>query len=174
MFYRRLEGQKFQRHHPVCFIVPPHILHALISRGDDEQKNWALHALLGSQRSHTRRNIVSLMTDVSAPSRQLRRTIYDAKHGASLPSPEEILQFAMREDLQQAISLSMKHMIILAKHMNFTNLSTIEILSMIKGWNWFQVFITVENITMHLGTGARWNMEMVTESCFNDSPNALT
>lgn len=27
------------------------------------------------------------MTDVSAPSTKLRRTIYDAKHGASLPAP---------------------------------------------------------------------------------------
>jgi Zn-dependent metalloprotease len=87
VFYRRLEGQKFQRHHPVCFIIPPHIVRALISTGDEEQKRWALHALMGSQRARTRRSIVSLMTDVSAPATRLRRTIYDAKHGASLPAP---------------------------------------------------------------------------------------
>jgi Zn-dependent metalloprotease len=88
MNYYKFGKYHCNKSHPVCSIVPPHILHAMISRGDDEQRNWAIHALLGSQRSHTRRNIVSLMTDVSAPSRQLRRTIYDAKNGAVLPSPQ--------------------------------------------------------------------------------------
>ena len=92
----------------------------------------------------------------------MHRTIYDAKNGTVLPSPQADAAVRIEGGSPTGDIVHMKHMIILVKHMNFIKLYTTVILSMTKGWKWFQVSITVENMIMHLGTVARWNMEMAT------------
>jgi Zn-dependent metalloprotease len=67
-------------------IVPPHILRAIVERGDREQRAWALEALALSERLRGRRELLGeIATAVAAAEGGRRRTVYDARGGAQLP-----------------------------------------------------------------------------------------
>jgi Zn-dependent metalloprotease len=67
---------------PICCILPPHILDHLLS--DEEYRAWALDTLRASEQFRGRRAAVGNISFAVSPG-QLRRTIYDAKSGTSLP-----------------------------------------------------------------------------------------
>lgn len=69
-----------------CYITPPHILHALATKGDDEDKANAFRAIIISERTRGNREIISLMPSLlSLPAGQKRRTIYNLNSGTHLP-----------------------------------------------------------------------------------------
>jgi Zn-dependent metalloprotease len=71
---------------PVCCIVPPHILRSIAQHGDKRQKAAAWATLTDSEQFRGERRIqadrVSAGVVVTGTK---RRTIYDARHGYSLP-----------------------------------------------------------------------------------------
>jgi Zn-dependent metalloprotease len=73
-----------RHHNPVHCIVPPHILHALIASEDEKVRAIGVRSLVASARLRGRREILANAT-LATPAGTLRRTIYDAKGGASLP-----------------------------------------------------------------------------------------
>ncbi len=70
--------------HPICCILPPHILTELAKRGSDEQRALALNALAHTEHLRGQRDVLALLS-VGTPAGQKRRTIYDAQHGTLLP-----------------------------------------------------------------------------------------
>src|SRR5215217_3513396 len=66
-------------------ILPPHILHKIAERGDDEQRHWALHSLGLSERFRGRREALGDLGFAAVPAGEKRRTVYDAKHEEHLP-----------------------------------------------------------------------------------------
>lgn len=71
--------------HPICHIVPPHILREVVKRGNDKQKDWALKTLTVSAQFRGRREVAGLMPSLSTTAGQKRRIIYDAKNIENLP-----------------------------------------------------------------------------------------
>lgn len=71
---------------PIFCILPPHILKHVAQRGSEKQKQWAWHTLSLSEQLRGQRRVMSMMaTTGSTATGTKRRTIYDAKHGSSLP-----------------------------------------------------------------------------------------
>lgn len=69
-----------------CYIIPHHILHALATKGDEEDRENALQTLLISERLRGNREIISSMRSFLVLSAgEKRRTIYDARNGTQLP-----------------------------------------------------------------------------------------
>src|SRR5262245_61574967 len=77
--------------HPVCYIVPPHILRAIAKNGTQDQREAALDTLATDSTFRLGRATYQLvdagahkaLAPVAAPHEQ--RTIYDAHHGQTLP-----------------------------------------------------------------------------------------
>ena len=70
--------------HPVCFIVPPHILTHLAKNGTERQKNAALHNLHVTGQFRGQRQVM-LAVWGAIPTGTERRTIYDAGTAEQLP-----------------------------------------------------------------------------------------
>lgn len=74
------------RHHPILCIVPPHILREITQKGNANQKAWALQTLTMSEQVRGQRQTISEFAALGVtPTGQMRRSIYDAKHGDQLP-----------------------------------------------------------------------------------------
>jgi Zn-dependent metalloprotease len=70
----------------ICFILPPHVLRAIVENGSAAQRAWALEALAVSERIRGRRELLGDIATVAAlPAAGKERTVYDAKHGSKLP-----------------------------------------------------------------------------------------
>lgn len=69
---------------PICCIVPPHMLEQITQNGNPTQRAWAFQTLTFSEQFRGRREAVGGVS-FTAPAGEKRRTIYDAKHGTSLP-----------------------------------------------------------------------------------------
>ncbi len=77
--------------HPVLCIVPPHILEHLARQADPELRaiaRAALQTLLATERLRSRRESLAGIAPPTAPAAAEHRTIYDARHGESLPGRE--------------------------------------------------------------------------------------
>jgi Zn-dependent metalloprotease len=73
----------------MCSILPPHILRAIVENGTDEQRARALQTLAVSERIRGRRELLGDMaTAVALATAGKHRTVYDAKHGSTLPGVE--------------------------------------------------------------------------------------
>jgi Zn-dependent metalloprotease len=72
------------RIHPIHCIIPPYMLQEAAQRGNTSQRAWALHVLAVSERTRGRREALGAFP-AAVPAGTKRRTIYDAKHGSSLP-----------------------------------------------------------------------------------------
>jgi Zn-dependent metalloprotease len=71
---------------PLYCILPPHILRHIAEHGNEGQKSWAWSTLLLSEQIRGQRaTMTQLMAIGSTPTGTLRRTVYDARHGARLP-----------------------------------------------------------------------------------------
>jgi Zn-dependent metalloprotease len=71
---------------PVNFIIPTHILRAIICNGDRRQAAAAWSTLTASEQFRGERRILTLLAPIaSVATGTKRRTIYDARHGYSLP-----------------------------------------------------------------------------------------
>jgi Zn-dependent metalloprotease len=69
-----------------CTFLPPHMLRALAASGDSEQRDRAHASLeLSAQFRGERAAVGQIASLVSVAPGQLRRTIYDARHGRDLP-----------------------------------------------------------------------------------------
>ncbi|HEY9852307.1 MAG TPA: M4 family metallopeptidase [Leptolyngbyaceae cyanobacterium] len=74
----------FHPHHPICCIVPPHMLREVIERGNALQRAWAFQTLSLSERIRGRREALGNLLGIT-PAGEKRRTIYDAKNSTELP-----------------------------------------------------------------------------------------
>jgi Zn-dependent metalloprotease len=72
---------------PICTIIPPYMLRELAQRGSDNVRERALNTLQQSERLRGQRDMLAILgaVAVSTPAGVKRRTIYDLKHGTSLP-----------------------------------------------------------------------------------------
>jgi Zn-dependent metalloprotease len=70
-----------------CAIVPPYLLAHLAQKGDSQCRQAALHTLLETARLRGHRELLSSLGAVAlaTPTGGKRRTIYDLKHGTTLP-----------------------------------------------------------------------------------------
>lgn len=69
---------------PICCIMPPHMLGAVIKNGNEEQRAWAFQTLTTSEQFRGRREVVGRV-NFSTSTGTKQRTVYDAKNGESLP-----------------------------------------------------------------------------------------
>lgn len=69
---------------PICCILPPHILEALLQNGNDQQQTFAFETLRLSEQFRGRREVVGNVTFMASPG-QKRRTVFDAKNDTELP-----------------------------------------------------------------------------------------
>ncbi|MEP0795492.1 M4 family metallopeptidase [Trichocoleus sp. DQ-A3] len=72
------------RLHPICCIVPPHMLKEVLQNGNPEQRAWAFQTLTVSEQFRGRRLTVGNISFAASPGEK-RRTIFDAKNGNDLP-----------------------------------------------------------------------------------------
>lgn len=72
------------RMHPICCIVPPHMLQEIVVNGDPGQRAWAFQTLTVSEQFRGRRLSVGGI-NFAAPAGEKRRTIFDAQNGTNLP-----------------------------------------------------------------------------------------
>lgn len=72
------------RLHPICCIVPPHMLKEVLQNGNPEQRAWAFQTLTMSEQFRGRRLTVGNIS-FAASAGEKRRTIFDAKNGNDLP-----------------------------------------------------------------------------------------
>lgn len=70
---------------PIQCIVPPHMLRELLKRGNDTQREWALHTLSLSERMRGQRLVAGEFLAALTPAGEKSRTIYDARHTERLP-----------------------------------------------------------------------------------------
>lgn len=70
---------------PMQGIVPPHLLRELVKRGDEKQREWALHTLALSERIRGQRSIAGEFLMVAAVAGVKQRTVFDARHTEKLP-----------------------------------------------------------------------------------------
>ena len=70
--------------HAFCSIVPPHILHRLAESDDEGLRKDARDALALTERLRGERALVGRLPSGVSPGMK-RRTVYDARHGTSLP-----------------------------------------------------------------------------------------
>lgn len=72
--------------HPVCFIIPPHILKHVAERGNARQKASAWHALHVSDQIRGQRQTTAPAAPLTAVLPEgKRRSVYDAQQGDTLP-----------------------------------------------------------------------------------------
>ena len=78
--------------HSIFCVVPPHILREIASRGNDEQRQWALETMSVDTSQRARRAMANEQSAAAAfilrpvPRRaRVNRLIYDAQHGQNLP-----------------------------------------------------------------------------------------
>jgi Zn-dependent metalloprotease len=87
MLNQLLEKMISRRHSsrcPICCILPPYMLDHIIRHGDEENYNWALETLKASEQFRGRRKAIGNISFAVSPG-QMKRAIYDAKNGTSLP-----------------------------------------------------------------------------------------
>ncbi|MBZ5495312.1 MAG: peptidase M4 family protein [Acidobacteriia bacterium] len=71
---------------PAHCIIPPHILRAIIMNGDKRQQAAAWSTLTNSEQFRGQRRVLTSLAQIaSTATGTKRRTIYDARHGYSLP-----------------------------------------------------------------------------------------
>jgi Zn-dependent metalloprotease len=70
---------------PIHCIVPPHILRKLAQHDDTRLREVAYRTMTIAARLRGRRDVLSIISATAVPAGELRRTIFDAKHGADLP-----------------------------------------------------------------------------------------
>ena len=72
--------------HPIHCIIPPHILRHVAENGTQRQKEWAFQGLTLSARLRGQREAIGNIAAAAAtPTGTKRRTVYDARHGTTLP-----------------------------------------------------------------------------------------
>ncbi|MGI0486923.1 M4 family metallopeptidase [Pantanalinema rosaneae CENA516] len=69
---------------PICCIMPPHMLGAVIKNGNEEQRAWAFQTLTTSEQFRGRREVVGKINFSTSPGTK-QRTVYDAKNNETLP-----------------------------------------------------------------------------------------
>lgn len=69
---------------PICCILPPYTLEQIMRNGSDEQRSWAFQTLIASEQFRGRREVLAGM-DISTPTGEKRRTVYDAANQTQLP-----------------------------------------------------------------------------------------
>ena len=72
------------RLHPICCIVPPHMLKEVLHNGNADQRAWAFQTLTMSEQFRGRRLTVGNVS-FAVSAGEKRRTIFDAKNGNDLP-----------------------------------------------------------------------------------------
>ncbi|MEW5858003.1 MAG: M4 family metallopeptidase [Cyanobacteriota bacterium] len=72
------------RLHPICCIVPPHMLKEVLQNGNPEQRAWAFQTLTVSEQFRGRRLTVGNVS-FAVSAGEKRRSIFDAKNGNDLP-----------------------------------------------------------------------------------------
>jgi Zn-dependent metalloprotease len=65
--------------HPICHIIPPHLLGNVLKNGNEEEKKMALGVLVESSRARARREILPAVISTFGTATGLNRTIYDAE-----------------------------------------------------------------------------------------------
>ncbi len=71
---------------PASFIIPTHILRSIILNGDQRQQAAAWSTLSASEQIRGERRVLTALAPLAATATgTLRRTVYDARHGYSLP-----------------------------------------------------------------------------------------
>lgn len=79
------------RHNPILCILPPHVLDRIVQNGSSQQRDLALQTITASTDIRQQRNVARLgsakrvSSEAAIPGGNKVRTIYDAKHGSSLP-----------------------------------------------------------------------------------------
>jgi Zn-dependent metalloprotease len=70
----------------ICCIIPPHILRSIILHGDKRQREAAWATLTDSEQLRGERRVLTALPPLASSSTGMkRRTIYDARHGYTLP-----------------------------------------------------------------------------------------
>lgn len=72
------------RRHPICCIVPPHMLREIAINGNPDQRTWAFQTLSLSEQFRGRRLAIGGL-QLATPAGEKRRTIFDAKNDTDLP-----------------------------------------------------------------------------------------
>lgn len=70
--------------HGICTIIPPHMLRELAKKGNEAQRDLALHTLAVSAQIRGVRSVMPALALAVSPGKK-RRTIYDAQHLETLP-----------------------------------------------------------------------------------------
>lgn len=79
------------RHNPILCILPPHVLDRIVQNGSSQQRDLALRTITASTDIRQQRNVARLgsakrvSSEAAIPGGNKVRTIYDAKHGSTLP-----------------------------------------------------------------------------------------
>jgi Zn-dependent metalloprotease len=72
--------------HPMCCILPSHMLRSIAEHGTPAQRAWALQALAVSERIRGRRELLGdIATATAMANTTKQRSVYDAKRGSKLP-----------------------------------------------------------------------------------------
>lgn len=77
-------------HHPICSIIPPHILKAILREGGEEEQKWALQTMLINERIRGRREVVGSMSAMFQVAGDKERSVYDSHNGQSKPNSKLI------------------------------------------------------------------------------------
>jgi hypothetical protein len=77
-------------HHPICCIIPPHILVKMAQ--NPANRDQALRTLILTERLRGHRTVLGVMGELAVAAGQERRTIYDAQHGSDANLPGQLVR----------------------------------------------------------------------------------